>query len=301
MVAPKITVCQLEKVIKNGWTDTNQTLNKAIIKLGEVEIPSIIQKLSKPLSMDANKSNISDIPKFNLTRDNYTQLFAYSKYLEYIGKKDLVLSYYIESLKGIHNIKDNSLLATIFRLVISNIITKSIRYSMEQKKFTNKDKMYLYNELSKLLILDDYYIISTIQSEKTINTQQINMMKSNKNNDKYLAVYKKEFQKINAEYWDILLNATKTDNLSETQKNEEKRLSKLQFWNTLKLFFLNKKMTIYKKIGIPLSKQDYIKHAKYSAIETLLITRSKLYETCQDYLNMIHDNKKLLSTLKEKQ
>ena len=296
-IETKITVCQLEKEIKNGWTDTNQTLNKVIIKLGEVEIPSITQKLSKPLSMDANKSNISDIPKFNLTRDDYTQLFAYSKYLAHIGKKEFVLSFYIESLKGIHNIKDTSLIATIFRLVINNIITKSICYSLKQKEFTNKDKMYLHNKLSKLLILDDYYIISAIKSEKTINTQQINMMKSNKNNEKYLEVYKKEFQKINAEYWDILLNATKTDNLSETQKNEEKRLSKLQFWNTLKLFFLNKKMTIYKKIGIPLSKQDYIKHAKYSAIETLLITRPKLYETCQDYLNMIHDNKKLLKRL----
>ena len=47
---PKITICQLKKVLKNGWTDTNQTLNKAIVKLGEVEIPSIINKLSKPIT-----------------------------------------------------------------------------------------------------------------------------------------------------------------------------------------------------------------------------------------------------------
>ncbi len=296
---PKITICQQEKVIKNGWTDSNQTLNQAIIKLGKEEIPNIVKKLSKPLSSDTNKSDIYNIPKLNLTRDDYIKLFAYSKYLEHIGKKELVLSFYIEALKGIHNIKNTSMLASIFRLVINNIITKSIRYSLEQEKFTKQDEIYLYNELSKLLILDNYYIISAIQSEKKINTLQINMMKSNKDNEKYLEVYKKEFQKINTEYWNTLLNATEMNNLSESQENEERRLSKLQFWNTLKLFFLDKKITIYKKIGIPLSKKDYIKHAKYSALETLLITRPKLYETCQNYLNMIHNNKKLLKRLSE--
>ncbi|SFV55050.1 hypothetical protein MNB_SV-8-295 [hydrothermal vent metagenome] len=296
---PKITICQQEKVIKNGWTDTNKTLNQAIIKLAKEEIPNIIKKLSKPLSPDANKSDIYNLPKVNLTRDDYIKLFAYSKYLEHIGKKELVLSFYIESLKGVHNIKNTSLLAAIFRLVINNIITNSMRHSLEQKKFTKKDKLYLYNKLSKLLILDNYYIVSAIQSEKKINNQQINMMKSNKDNEKYLEVYKKEFQKINTEYWDVLLNAIKMNNLSEAHKHEEQKLSKLQFWNTLKLFFLDTKITFYKKIGISLSKKDYITYAKYSALKTLLITRPKLYKTCQDYLNMIYNNKKLLKRLSE--
>ena len=294
-------ICQFKKVIKNGWSENNQTLNQKIIDLGKVEVPRIIQKLNIPIKADENKSAIIKIPKIELTRNDYIILMSYTKYLEVNNKIPEAIKIYIESFKGLANTTNTSMLSAIFKLAINNVLTKSLEQALKEKVFTSDDKLFLYNKLSKLLILDNYYIIEGIKSEKNINFQLINQMKTDKYNKVYLKTYKQAFHKVNDDYWNTLINATRMNNLFKTQHNEEERLNRLLFWNKTKLFFLAKKLNIYRELSIPIDKEDYIHHAKYSAINTLLITRPKLYETCQNYLNMIDNNKKLLLKLKEKQ
>ena len=291
---------QLTKITENGWSENNKTLNRKIIDYAKTEMPHILQNLDKPLLSTKKEGEVFSVPKFKLARDDYLMLMAYTKYLEANHRKGEAANIYIKSLEGISNISDTSMIAAIYRMVISNIVTKSIYQAIKENAFTVKDKKHLYERLRKVLILDNTYILDAVRSEKKINSQLINQMKAEKFNDKYLQIYKLEFQKVNSAYWDTLLNAIKKKTLFETKTFEEKKFSKLFFWNSLKLFLLNKKIELYNSLSIPLSQKDYISHARYNAIKTLLVTRPRLYETCQDYLDMVSSNKKLLLKLNPK-
>lgn len=56
-------ICQFKNIIKNGWSEDNQTLNKKIISLGKSEIPRIVANLKQPIKPDENKSSIPPFPK----------------------------------------------------------------------------------------------------------------------------------------------------------------------------------------------------------------------------------------------
>jgi len=292
-------ICQFKKVIKNGWSEDNQTLNKKIISLGKSEIPRIMHILNQPLISNKNNDHTLFIPKFGLTRDDYIILMSYTKYLETHHKVNDSINIYIKAFQGLANIHDNTMLSAIYRLAITKLLVKSLEQTLVHHIFHPKETQPLYNKLRKLLIFDTTAIIAGINSEKEIAKKLINQLQENENNEKYLQIYKKEFGKINDNYWDTLINAIKNNTLKGTNKNEDSKLNKLKFWNKIKLYGLNTKMYLYRKLSIAPTKEDYMAHAKYSAIDTFLVTRPKLYETCQDYLNMIENNKKLLQKLKE--
>ncbi len=292
-------ICQFKKVIKNGWSEDNQTLNQKIIDLGKSEIPRIVHTLNQPLISNKNNDDTISIPKFELTRDDYIMLMSYTKYLEAHHKVNDSISIYVKAFQGLSNIQGNTILSVIYKLAMNQLLVKSLEQTLAYHMFYPKDTQRLYNKLRKLLIFDTTAIIAGINSEKEAAKKLINQIQENEKNKKYIKVYKKEFGKINDNYWDTLIDAIKNNTLKSTKKNEDSKLNILKLWNNIKLYSLNTKMYLYRKLSIPLTKEDYIAHAKYSAIDTLLVTRPKLYETCQDYLNMIENNKKLLQKLKE--
>lgn len=88
-----ITYKQYEQIVKNGWNDSNKTLNTHIIKSVKHDVPRILKKLHNPFSVKRDVATGRSTPK----------LFSYVKLLEYKGEEDKAYKIYIDALKGSNN------------------------------------------------------------------------------------------------------------------------------------------------------------------------------------------------------
>jgi len=300
-----INTCQLKKIIKNGWTDSNQTLNHTIIQLGNTQIPSILKKLDKPLIIDTNTTNIDNIPKFNLSRDDYIKLFAYSKYLEYKKKEKDILTFYIESIKGLHTVEDYSLISLIYKIVINKIIIKSLHKSIDDNFFTLNSKQFLKNKLSSLLILNDTVILKTVEHEKKVffyYAQQITLEKSpSLFNQKLYSYFMQYYLSAGNQMFDGLIKDIQTNTLQEKEKIIKNKLAKHNVLNKkISMWILEKKLKLYNFLSLNNNTEDYKKLAHYMVDNLILIETPALSRTYKDYINMVESNKKILQRLNNK-
>lgn len=303
-LSPKIDICKLKDVIENGWTDTNQTLNNAIIKLGTTKIPQILSQLNQPISVDINNTDIDKIPKFILTRDDYSKLFAYSKYLEFKGDEQDVSSYYIRAAEGLHDVNDYSFISFIYKLVINPIIIRSLNQSLDNKIFTSDSKQLLKSKLKKLLILDNEILLRTIEHNREVQlyyTNQITMKKEPSLFNKQLYDFFMSYMltSINKEFTTTVL-AIQTNTL---EKNIAKRKKEIIQHSTLTkhiaMWILESKLKIYNFFSLENDNDndDYKRLAHYMVDDSMLIQTPALDRTYNDYAQMIEKNKQLLLRL----
>jgi tetratricopeptide (TPR) repeat protein len=166
-IAPSgIKMEQLSPIIENGWNDHNKTLNKIIVDNGERKLPEILIKLDKPLS---GVTSVMPVPKFLLTRDDYYFIFSYVKYLEAKGEIDQAIEVYTRALKGLSNIKNNSVIGYIYHLVMEKITVESINQMIKTKKVSATQSANMKEELQSTLFLDNNVLFDAILGEIEIN------------------------------------------------------------------------------------------------------------------------------------
>ena len=298
-------ICQFKKVIKNGWSDENKTLNKEIIDLGTIEIPRIIKNLMYPLKPDENISNVPPFPKILVNRDDYVKLFAYSKYLESQHKITDVTQIYISAYQGIYNIKMSSFFPFVFLIVLNLEINKSLDSSLRHHIFTKKEKILLYEKLSSILILGTHKLTETIEAEKNITFNFIKI--TNKVDGDYaidkqhLEIFKKRWKEIANKYYSTVISSITNNTIEEFIEEKKKYRESISIATHLKMRLLKLKLKLYNKLSITINGADYITLSTYRIHKDLYMNTKAIDNTTRDYFKLINDNKKLLQQLKENQ
>ncbi len=295
-------LCQFKKVIKNGWSDKNKTLNQKIINLGKIEIPRIIKNLEQPLKPDENKSSIAPLPKMILDQGDYTKLFAYTRYLESKNKIKEVSNIYIKAYKGVKKIKISSFLPLIYTFFLNENINKSLNADLNNKIFTKEIKNNLYKNLSNLLILDKNRIFTAINAEKNMSLKLIKMLHKVDGDyiiDKqHLKIYKEQYVTIANNHFSKLYDAVKNNKLKKFIQNKKRTKESISTMTHLKMKLLKQKLLLYKKLSKHIKEQDYITLSKYRINEDFNMEAKYIYKTIDDYIKLIDKNSKLLQKLK---
>lgn len=205
---------QLQSIVENGWSDKNKTMNDFIITNVERSMPEILRKINKPiLKVKPSEQDPFPIPKILLNRDDNLLIISYCKYLEYIGHNNKALELYIKSLEGLNNIESKSMLSSIYRLVIEEMLVLGLENNLNNN--TNK-KIYIKEKLQKNLILDTNILwwaledarldtINILKHDETITVEILNKVDSfyrNYNKEVYAIKNKEELvvfkEKINS-------------------------------------------------------------------------------------------------------
>jgi len=148
-IPQNIDVTELENIVENGWNDTNKTLNDLIVTTVERLMPEILEKLKKPVLKGVlTEEDTSCRPRILLTRDDYILIFAYGKYLEFNNETDIALNLYLESLMGLNNIEDKTMLSMMLHLVIEELVVDNLKKNM------NISSKLEYEKIHKILILN---------------------------------------------------------------------------------------------------------------------------------------------------
>ncbi|PTB83415.1 hypothetical protein C9926_03040, partial [Sulfurovum lithotrophicum] len=148
-IPQNIDVTELEKIVKNGWSEDNKTLNDLIVSNAKRVMPEILEKIKKPvLKGKVTEDNPFPMSRVLLNRDDYYFILAYCKYLEVIKNEKDLLNLYLKSLVGLNNIPPENLLNIIYHIIIEKMIVMNL-----QKNRNNIDELE-YLKLKKLLILN---------------------------------------------------------------------------------------------------------------------------------------------------
>jgi len=160
-ISNDINVSQLENIVKNGWNDSNKTLNNLIVSNAERIMPEILEKIKKPILKGiVTEKDSFPISRILLSRDDYSFIFAYCKYLEFNSEIDKALNLYMKSLMGLNNIEDKTILSAIFHLVIEEMIIDNL------KRNTTVMSKLEYAKLEKILILNTDILRDALREEE---------------------------------------------------------------------------------------------------------------------------------------
>jgi hypothetical protein len=160
-IPQNIDVTELENIIKNGWNDSNKTLNNFIVSNTERIMPEILEKLKKPVLVGvATKEDFSPLPRILLTRDDYIWIFTYVKYLEFNNKIDVALNLYLKSLMGLNNMEDKTMLSMIYHLTIEELIVDNLKSNI------HLISKLQYEEIEKMLILNTDILRDTLMEDQ---------------------------------------------------------------------------------------------------------------------------------------
>jgi len=294
-------ICQFKKVIKNGWSDYNQTLNRKIISLRKSEIPRIVSSLKQPLKSDQNKSNMPPFPKILINRDDYIKLFAYSKYLEAKKKTDDVIKLYVNAYQGVSTIKMSSFIPFVYFIALNGDINKSLNSSLKHHAFTEKEKKILHQKLSSVFILDNTKLIETITAERDIVQYYINTAKIDGDyiiDKQHLQIFKKQWEIHENKYYTALMTAIKYGTVEKYIQEKKTKRKSMSIATHLKMKLLKLKLRFYKILSINIDKQDYIALSNYRINKDLFMNTNAIDYTMRDYFKLIENNKKLLEKLK---
>ena len=288
--SPKIPLSEFDNAIKNGLNESNATLNDYIVYLFEKNKPYIDKWIEKPFTPQK--------PQLKLSRAHYSVLLAYVKYLENKNKIDKVLSYYIRAYKGLHNIKNDSLLTVIYQIVISNKLALALKQSLQAGLFRKNEANRLYKELSKTMILNNKPLIDSLENQKKLefNEYKKSLFQEKDASREYIIFVNTLLKIINSSY-NSLIYATKTGSLEKLKRIREleKKLHNSLYMRYKKLM-LNIKINIFDLLSIENSTKDYETLAEY--IAKGLYKPPEIFTTIKEYQNMVKENQKLLEKLK---
>lgn len=157
----------MKKILKEGWSNSNESLNTFIIKYGEKVMAEALQKIKKPLiRVKPSKNDKFPTPKILLITDDYLFILAYVKYFEYKGETEVALNIYIEILKGLNNIEDKSMLSVILQATFQEVTVLGLNDALRKNIFSENMKMRLKREIKDLLILDTKAFFIALEGEK---------------------------------------------------------------------------------------------------------------------------------------
>lgn len=309
-ISKNIHVSQLENIVKNGWNDTNKTLNDLIVAEAERLMPEILEKIKKPvLKGTATKANPFPIPKIKLRKEDYYFLSAYSKYLEENNRTTQSLNLNIQMLEGLKNINDISMLSVIYTLIIEGIIRDSLSQLVTTNKNLIKQKFIEFKHISTLFTLDTRAFFTAMEKERDV-LLSIDLYRETK--EKYLTEqvgkkYKflmKDVQRYVEKYQNDFYNKMFDAMKKETPKAMqiyEKEMNKMKaehmsYKNNIHFFISALWVKVKSLIGVEIKDSGYV--SEYLARNLVYVATPKINSMYIDYLEHIQKNKLFLEKLK---
>ena len=295
----------LEKIVKNGWNDSNESLSAFIIKHAEKVMPIAMQKIKKPLlTVLPSENNKFPTPEILLTTDDFLFILSYVKYLEYQGETDEALSIYLQILKGLDNIDDKSILSVILKFVFQEKTVLGLNNALHKNIFSEDMKKRLKSELKDLLILDTKAFFIALEGEKEFI---LKAHKASIENDENTT---EEHEKLTLEtenhlktYVDLYFGKMHAAMIQETPQaldefevymdKEREEISSLKTRTLLLLYYGKVKIKNLLMIG----NESYGMLSKLMGQTIALVGIPRVKGTYLDYLGMIENNKKFLNSL----
>ncbi len=197
--AENSTDVALYKIIKNGWSEDNKTLNEEIISYYEKKRPKILKCIKEPFKdTKLNKFGLPELPELVVTYSDYLYIEAYTKYLEKEGKYNESLKINIEILKGLNNTKDDSFVSLIMHIKRESLVRDSLFELIRDNKNFKISKRQ-FNEIKENLILDKKLLIKVVKQDQNISIKYteitlkyINRRSKKPNSSEFLKSIEKE-------------------------------------------------------------------------------------------------------------
>lgn len=296
-----VDVSKLEDILKNGWNDSNKTLNDFIIKNGKKVFPEVLSLMKNPIEKIESTSEAPyPIPKLLLFRDDYVFIFSYLKYLEKKNDFDHVLSIYKTALTGVDNAEDDeTLFSLVTRIVFNQITLNALKDFLHSKTLKSIQKNELKVILSRSPMLIEDYFFKYLEYEKEVSKKIVRrMLFSNKNQSNIVSKGHMQIYNYFVNYYDLyyeqmaLSLKTKSDQkverfqefISSESKNYEYCVEEIE-----ELVEINSDVVFLKNCS-----------AENMGKVFALISIPRGYTFFQDYLQNIEERKKLIKLLKSK-
>ena len=291
-----VSCSSLKNIVEHGWSDKNATLNTFIIKSTTRAIPKTLSYIEKPLVYEYDKE-IPDfkMPKIQIGKTKYIQLFSYVKYLEHESRDEEAYKIYLESLKGLNNISSEAFISVMFRMANEKVIVQSLQEWSKHKTFSKE----FINELSHLLLIDNQYLLDVVKSEKElmIKTFEKTYLKILENKETMKLMKKTLYftKKYIEEDYQLQVKAINSNSFHELQLFREKERDKYNSFSMgAKSIVMGVKAKLYAFIGLENS-YDFIAH--YRAKRSTITTTPKIIQTSKEYLEQVQENRKFLKKL----
>jgi len=296
-----VDISKLEDIVKNGWNDTNKTLNDLIIKNGKKIFPEVLSLMKNPIEkIESTREAPNPIPKLLLFRDDYMFIFSYLKYLEKKNDIDHVLSIYKTALTGVDNAEeDKTLFSLIARIVFNQITLNALKDSLHSNTLKSIQKNELKVILSRSPMFSEDYFFKYLEYEKEISKKIVRRMlfrsknQSNIVSKGHMQIYN-YFVNYNDLYYKqmVLSLKTKSDQkverfqefISSESKNYEYCVEEIE-----ELVEINSDVAFLKNCS-----------AENMGKVLALISIPRGYTFFQDYFQNIEDRKKLIKLLNSK-
>ncbi len=297
---------KLKDIEKNGWGNRSKTENSCILKIEKEDIPNILNAIDKIKTLKSSKEFYKKIP-----REAIRKLFLYIKYLEANDREDEALPIYLSLIK-LANIKNPDVVLIAIKLNIDNRLIESLNEAFKRGLYSKDNKLLLYRELSKSLIVDNSLILVAFDNERDEVVKLAakgfkDSLKSNKKESReVLDIYNsyikdfayKQYQKIKIAF---IKNDFK-ELEKEARKDRDMLDSKIKMAKFgAKVALLQVPINIKRKFGLKVTKKEY-----YDLFDVMLkpllntvLPSNMLKGLSKNYHKAIIDNKKFLSKLKE--
>lgn len=295
----------MDKVVRNGWNDSNKSFNAFIINHAKVVMPTAMQKIKKPmLTVEPCENDKFPTPEILLRTDDYLFVLSYVKYLEYQGETDEALSIYLQILKGLDNIDDKSMLSVILKYIIQEKTVLGLNDALHKNIFSEDMKKRLKSEAKDLLILDTEAFFAGLDEAEAF------ILKAYKEGEKDEVDGAEESELLMLEvenhlkaYIDLYFGKMRAAMRQETPQaleefevymdKERKEISSLKTRALLLLYYAKAKIKNLLMIG----NESYGMLSKLMGQTIALVGIPLVKDTYLDHLKMIENNKKFLNSL----
>ena len=295
----------MKEIVKNGWNDSNESLNTFIIKYGDKAMPEALQKIKKPLlKVEPCKNDRFPVPKILLGTDDYLLILSYVKYLEHKGETESALNIYVEIFKGLDNIEDKSMLSVMVQSAIQEVTVLGLNDALCKNVFSESMKNRVKSEITDLLTLDTKTFFTALDGEKDfiLKAQKASIEKDENTTEEYTKLmleverHTKEYLEL---YFGKMYAAMKQKTPQALQEFEgymDKEREEFSSMKNRALFFLYYEKAKFRNF-IMLGNESYGFVSKYMAQTLVLVGIPRVKRTYLEYLDNIEKNKKCLNVL----
>jgi hypothetical protein len=157
----------LEKIVKEGWEEQNQTLQTALIKAFQTSGAQIDRKITTPVIYERDDRMPKEtFLKIALPRKDLNAILAYTHYLESIGKIEQSIDYRLRIIKAKEKLRKDLMITLIMDMVYDRCLVNAFAFSLEQGYYTTAQQCRIVSVLKKGLNLDKERFFKALESEK---------------------------------------------------------------------------------------------------------------------------------------
>lgn len=152
-VSNEIDTSFVKRIVKRGWNESNSTFNHLILENVRKVIPAIMDRIKKPFNDNSSAS---------LSSDDRALIFAYLKYLEYIGDTKKSLQIYQKILEGLNAMENNSMINIIYHETVEKEVVHALYQARMKKLYT---PIEVKKSIGPLLLKESSILLPVFKNE----------------------------------------------------------------------------------------------------------------------------------------